>query len=329
MQPNKVLFFGIIGLALIVVIALFLARSFVTEEFNSVSQGKVAIRVVVAPSIKPWVDQAGQAFNQQNPNTRVEIVAAGELIPQAQFAATGQTSPPTAWLAEAGFVVELARQRGLQFQDAQPVAATAMAWGTFKSKQDEFSQKYGGLNWEGLHAKAISPADQLRFAIASPFNSAEGLAALISATAAHSQKQTLSSADIGQVDTWLAETFRDNAQTPAIPAEGFATKGISAGDAGFLSLMSWRNAHLDQRADFIITLAQPALYLDYPLAIRAGASQAEQEAAQLFRQFLLGEAQQNTLANFGFDRAAAAAPGLQIDGAAVQILFDRAKIILQ
>ena len=147
--------------------------------------------------------------------------------------------------------------------------------------------------------------------------------------AAHSQKQALTSADISQADTWLTETFRDNAQTPATPAEGFATKGVSTGDAGFLSMSSWRSARLDQRPDFIITPAQPGLNLDYPLAIRADAPQAEQDAARLFRQFLLGEAQQNILANFGFDRAATGAPGIQIDGAPVQTLFDRAKIILQ
>lgn len=319
MQPNKVLFFGIIGLALVVVVALFLARSFVTEEFNSVGQSKTAIRIVVAPSIRAWVEEAAGTFNQQNPNIQVETVAAGELIPQTQLASASQTLPPAAWLAEADFVIQMARQRGVQFQDAQSVASSALAWGTFQSKQEEFNQKYSGLNWTGLHAKAISPEDSLRFVIASPFNSAEGLAALISATVAHRQNQILTSADISQADTWLTEIFRDNAHTPAAPAEGFATKGISTGDAGFLSLLTWRSAHLDQRADFVISPVQPGFNLDYPLAIRTDASQAEQDAARLFRQFLLSEAQQNALTNFSLEPAISGAPGIQIDGAAVQI----------
>jgi hypothetical protein len=330
MQSNKALFFGIIGLALVVVIGLFLASSLFADQLNlPTAEEKISVRIVTAPSIKPWVEQAAQSFNQSNPNTQVEIIAANELIPQAQFASTAQTSPPAAWLAEAGFVVELARQRGLQFQDAQSVASSALAWGAFKSKQEEFSQKYGGLNWEGLHTKAVSPEDQLRFVMASPFNSAEGLAALIAATAAHLNKQTLSSGDISQADAWLAETFRDNAQTPATPAADFATKGVSTGDAGFLSLASWRSAGLPNNPNFTIMPAQPGLTLDYPLAIRADASPAEQEAVRLFRQFLLAEVQQNALANLFLDRTANSSANVQIDGAALQILSDRAKIILQ
>ncbi len=331
MQSNKALFFGIIGLALVVVIGLFLANSLFADQLNlPTAQEKTSVRIVTAPSIKPWVEQAAQSFNQSNPSAQVEMIVANELIPQAQFAPTTQTSPPAAWLAEAGFVVEMAPQRGLQFQEAQSVASTALAWGAFKSKQEEFNQKYGGLSWEGLHTKAVSPEDQLRFVIASPSNSAEGLAAFISATAAYGKKQTLSSGDVSQADTWLAETFKENAHILPRPAEAFATQGPSTGDAGLLSLASWRSAHITERfSDFTLTPTQPGVILDYPLAIRADASPAEQEAVRLFRQFLLTEAQQNALANFFFDRAANDASSVQIDGAALQRLFDRAKIILQ
>ncbi|MBI1877234.1 MAG: substrate-binding domain-containing protein [Chloroflexi bacterium] len=323
MQQNKTLFFGIIGLAILIVIALIAARFFLGDQLELPTlTEKVSIRIVVAPSIKSWAEQAAQTFNQNNPNTQVEIVAADQLIPQAQFGSTGQPPPPAAWLAEATFVIEMARQRDLQFQDAQPVASTSLAWGAFKTKQEEFNQKYGGLNWQGLHARAVSSEDRLRFVIASPFNSAEGLAALIAATAAYRQKQTVSSDDVSQADQWLTETFRDNTQTPATPAADFATKGVSTGDAGILSMASWRNARLLENPNFSVSPAQPNMNLDYPLAIFSQAEPAAQQAAVAFRNFLLEESQQNALASFFIDPASAAQAGVKADGAAAQRLLD-------
>ncbi len=329
MQQNKALFFGIIGLAVLIVAVLIAARFFLADQIELPTlTEKVSIRVVVAPSIEPWARQAASAFNQKNPNTQVEIVRAEGLIPDTQFRADPQ-NPPAAWLAEATFMVELARNRGLSFQDAQSVACSGLTWGAFKTKQDEFNQKYGGLNWDGLHAKAVSPEDGLNFVIASPGNSAEGLAALISATAATLKKDSLLGSDVSQADTWLTELFEINAKTPATPADNFATMRVSAGDAGLLTLASWRRTRLTENPDFTTSPAQPPVNLDYPLAIFTQASPAAQQAATTFRAFLLDAGQQNSLNTAFLDPAGAASSGVQADGDAVQRLLDLAGRVLQ
>ncbi|NJN98140.1 MAG: solute-binding protein [Anaerolineales bacterium] len=329
MQQNKALFFGIIGLAVLIVAALIAARFFLADQIELPTLAeKVSIRVVAAPSIEPWARQAASAFNQKNPNTQVEIVRANGLIPDAQFRADPQ-NPPAAWLAEATFMVELAGHRGLAFQDAQSVASSGLTWGAFKTKQDEFNQNYGGLSWEGLHAKAVSPEDGLNFVVASPANSAEGLAALISAAAATLKKDSLSGSDVSQADAWLTELFEINAKTPATPADNFATMRVSAGDAGLLSLASWRRARLTENPDFTTSPAQPPVNLDYPLAIFSQASPAAQQAATAFRTFLLDAGQQNSLNTVFLDPASTASSGVQADGDAVQRLLDLAGRVLQ
>ena len=322
MQSNKTLFFGIIALAIIIVIGLFLARFLVADELNlPTGPEKISIRLVAAPSIKPWVDQAAQAFNQSNPNTQVEIIEAEDLIPQAQFRSNPQVAPPAAWLAEATFVVEMAGGSGLQFNDARSVASTSLAWGAFKDKQEAFAQKYGPLSWTSVHTKATATDDFLTIVIAPPQNSAEGLAALISATAAHLNKQSLASADVSQSDAWLNETFAENTRIPPLPAEAFATQGRSLGDAGILALTSWRSVGLTNKADFAVTPAQPNVTLDYPFAIFPQATPPAQQAAAAFRDFLLAESQQNALANFSFDRASATQAGVKVDGATALALL--------
>ena len=329
MQQNKALFFGIIGLAVVIVIALIAARYFLPGQLPTLTE-KVSIRIVAAPSIKPWAEQAAQAFNQRNSNTQVEVIEAESLIPTSQFRADPQLTPPAAWLAETTFVVQMAADSGLQFSDSRSVAHTSLAWGAFKDKQDAFSQKYGPLGWASVHTKAMTTGDFLTIVIASPQNSAEGLAALISATAANLNKQTLSAADVGQADGWLTETFAENTRILPLPAEQFAgTQGRSIGDAGILAQASWRKVGLQQKPEFVITPAQPNVNLDYPLAVFNQAAPEAQQAAAAFRDFLLSPDQQGALAPFFLDPASAASAGVQVDGDAALRLLDWANRELQ
>lgn len=324
MQQRRVLFFAIIILAFAAVAGMYAARPFLLDEplvLPAISQ-PVTIQVAVAPSIRGWAEQAARGFNQQDAHTQVRIVEAEGLIPSGQFTTNPQVTPPAAWLAEASFMVDLARVEGLQqFEAGLPVAETSLAWGAFADKQAAFNQAYGDLNWTNLHAKAVAPGDLLTLVIASPRNSAEGLAALVSAAAARGDAASLTTADVRQAGAWLTEIFKDNTRIRSTPAQDFVTQGRSVGDAGLLALASWGRAGLPGRSDFVLTPLVPAVSLNYPLAVWTGAPPAEQEAARKFREFLLSEAQQQALAEFELDRANTAQPGVQVQGEAVQALL--------
>lgn len=327
-QQSKTLFFTIIGLALIIVAGMFVVRSFVVESLNiPAGPGQVEIQVVAAPSIKPWAEQAARQFNQANPNTQVQIVAANELVPAAQFQATApQAIPPAGWLAEASFVVEMAGNSGLAVTDAQSVASTGLAWGVYNSKLNLLN---GSPTWQNVHARAAGP-DGLKIVIDRPQTSAQGVAALISATAGHLGQQTLSGDDIAAADAWLTEVFGNrNSVIPATPAVDFATKGVSAGDVGILSMAAWQQAKLHERNNFTLSPAEPGVVLNYPFAIFANSPPPAQEAARAFRSFLLEGAQQNALADFHFEPADGGQPGVQVDGTAAQRLLDWANRVLR
>ena len=324
MQQNKPLFFAVIGVSIIVVIGLFVMGVL----FFNLSPGpeQVSIQVVVGPAIKPWVEQAAQEFNQSQTQTQVEITATTDLIPENLFRPAAQNAPPAAWLAESTFLVNLAtaRDSSLRFDELRSTAHTSLAWGAFTDKQATFSQQYGELSWESLHAKATASDDFLTIVIASPRNTAEGLAALISATAGHVNQPTLSGADVDGASAWLSETFKENTRVLPAPAEAFATTtGRSIGDLGMLSQAAWGRVGLQNRPDFSITPAQPQVSLDYPFALWAGrqATPEARQAAIAFRDFLLSAGQQQALAEFFLEAAGAgAADSVQVDGSAALAL---------
>jgi len=321
MKQSKLPFFAIIGAAVLVVIGMAGVSSFVTASLDlPAAPGQANIDVVVAPPLKSWANKAARDFNQANPNTQVTIIEAGELVPLTQLQPVNpETTPPAAWLAEASFVLEMAANQGAAFEKAQSVASTPMAWGVYNSKLDLFN---GELSWQAINTVATGPSG-VKLVIDKPANSAQGLAALISATAAHLNKDTLSASDISAADGWLTGTFGNrNTLIPATPASDFATKGVSAGDAGILSMAAWQTGRLHERPDFTLTPTRPEVILDYPFAIRSNSRPEAKAVAQAFKDYLLAQPQQEGLATLFFDPASANAGGVQLDGVAAQRLLD-------
>lgn len=334
MQPNRTFFFIIIGVAVILTIGIVIGGFFfLNSPSNPVPLGQRVppIQVVVAPSLKPWVDQAAQVYNQTASPAQVRIVAANDLIPRPQLQSASQEVPVAAWITEASFVAALAEAQGVQLDDLQSVASTGLAWGAYNDKLAQFTETYGDLAWGTLHAKATAPEDFLKLVIASPWDTAEGIAALLSATAAALQTQDISGNSISAANAWLTETLGNrNAQIPPRPAEAFASvQGRTIGDLGLLSMASWRRVGLHNKTDFTLIPAEPQLSLDYPLVILTGpqVSPEAQAAARAFRQFLLEPAQQDKLDDFFFDLPSQ--NEVQADASAVERLLGWAERVLR
>lgn len=325
MQQNKSLFFVIIGLAVLAVIGMVIFFLFFRDSIDKISalQAQTPIQVVTAPGIKPWVDAAARKFNAGQSSPTITIIATDELVPGAKFKLTSQPPVPAVWLAEADFVLALAARNGYRFEDAQSVAGAGLAWGAYVDKLDTFTQTYGDLTWDNIVPKATGP-DGFRLVIASPQNSAEGLAVLASAAAAHAGSNTLTAANIGSADAWLSETLGNhNALPRAAPAQTLASvQGRSIGDAGLLSTASWRAAKLDQSSQFTLLPANPPVSFNYPFAIWADAPPDARQTAEAFRQFLLAPEQQATLAQYGFNPAGSNSESVQMDGDAAQRLLN-------
>ena len=80
-------------------------------------------------------------------------------------------------------------------------------------------------------------------------------------------------------------------------------------------MASWREAKLDENANFTLLPAEPEVILDIPFAIWAGSQSTpeKQEAAAEFRDFLLSQNQQTVLSDYGLDPAVDQT-GVQADG---------------
>ncbi len=324
MQATKTTFFAIIGVAILICVAMMATSYFLVSSFNLTTEPEnLEIQIVVAPSLKDWATQSAQDFNEANPTTQIKIIEANELIPVADFQTNNpQGILPSAWLAEATYVLDMAQKSGLQFEDAQSVASTSLSWGGFDNKLETLNLANSNLTWQNINTLAKS-ADGLKLVIADPQDSAEGLAALISATASQSGNNSLSANDVSTADTWLNETFGNrNTRIPATPGGDFATKGVSAGDVGILTLASWLDVKMNEKPGFTMLPTQPNVVLDYPFAIRSTTSPEAKEAALAFRQFLLEEAQQIALNEVSLDPAGVNQGGVQIDGNAALRLLD-------
>jgi ABC-type molybdate transport system substrate-binding protein len=315
MQSSKTLFFVIIGLAVLAVAAMFAFVFFFRDEVTTLStplQQAVEFEVLAAPDIEPWLNDAADKFSADNPNITIRVIETTDLIPTARL----QTA--AVWVPAAGFVAAAA---GRDTGGAPSLAGSGMAWGLYNDKLETLRQSYGEPGWDTLHAKATSP-DGLKLVIDSPQNTGSGLAALASAAAFSQQTSRLASADVGAANNWLTETLGNN-NARALPkaAETLASvQGRSIADLGLLSGAAWRQAKLDQSAQFTLLPVEPPVTLDYPFIIISTDDNTRQ-AAGTFRDYLLQPQQQDALAAYGLEQAGAVTNGVQLESDAAQRLL--------
>jgi len=98
MQQNKSLFFGIIALAVVIVIGMGAAVYFFADSLNlPTGQQQISIEVMVPLALEPWVNQAALDFNRQNRATQVTVNTVDGLLPEDRFPpADPQATPPAA-----------------------------------------------------------------------------------------------------------------------------------------------------------------------------------------------------------------------------------------
>ena len=98
MQQSRVLFFAIIGLALLAVIGMVGAVYLFSDTSTpfAARQDSVTVEVIVPSSIQPWVADAAAKYNAANPNTTVKLISAAGLIPLEKYQSSN-TPRPVGW----------------------------------------------------------------------------------------------------------------------------------------------------------------------------------------------------------------------------------------
>ncbi len=349
MNRSRLAFIGIVGAALLVVVA-----GVVLDQLNGqtsdspdgtpggTDRGPIDITVAASPLVSNWIETAVQSYNGQRRQVNGRVV---EITLSTQDSLPVWNTPgiwtninhPTAWIPEATFAVEYVNDVGLQFSVLTPsIASTVMMWGAPTDRAQVLISDYGVLNWNAIQQASVStwaaiggqPDWGMFFkpGFAQPDRYTSGMAALLVAAAEFQQQAVLDAATLSDpaLVAWLkpvVESGPDFASLGAHPAETIAARGTSVADAAFLPESEWLASFSGlQHKLGALTLVYPSyqFWFNFPFAVWNGNDVTSQErsAAEDFMNFLLSDDQQRRASGVGLRRA---------DGTpAATGLFDRA-----
>lgn len=196
MNRTRWIFVSIIAAAIVIVVATLVWRSVTGTEIDSgltvERPAEVAVRVITALPVEPWVRSAAEQFNAERHTLdgsviNVEIVAMDGLtalgrwdrndfgalpadvrpedLTEAEQAALADF--PTAWIPDSRYLVELANAsykerlgRDVFLTDGQyrarPIAISLFTWGIYASRANVLEQAYGEISWQTIHDAAIA-----------------------------------------------------------------------------------------------------------------------------------------------------------------------------
>ena len=271
MSRTRVVFFVIIGLALIVVLvaitAYFVSRS-PTPGISAtpVSNEPVRVSIVSALAVEAWVSEAAKQFNAQNPSIegrpiQVQVTGMDGLAAMGRFERDEMQPLPTAWIPDSRYLVELVNAtyktklgRDVFLTDgeyrARPIAISLFAWGIYRSRAEALEKTFKKIDWATIHDAAIQPGGwreiggkgewgYFKLIVPHPRKNIGGLAAMVSAAGEYYDKPDISVEDVTNPDfqKWLKElmgSVSDYSSLGAYPGENLALFGYSAGDGGQL-----------------------------------------------------------------------------------------------
>lgn len=271
MSRTRVVFFAIIGLALIVVLVVFTAY-FVSRSpvpgvsATPVSSEPVRVSVVSALAVEAWINEAAKQFNAQKPTIegrpiQVQVTGMDGLAAMGRFERDEMQPLPTAWIPDSRYLVELVNAtfktklgRDVFLTDgeyrARPIAISLFAWGIYRSRAEALEKTFNKIDWATIHDAAIQPGGwrelggkgewgYFKLIVPHPRKNIGGLAAMVSAAGEYYDKPDISVEDVTNpaFQKWLKElmgSVSDYSSLGAYPGENLALFGYSAGDGGQL-----------------------------------------------------------------------------------------------
>jgi hypothetical protein len=320
---TKVVFFIIVGLAVVLVASVLAAEKVGGYTLPTRGGVQVDIEVAAPPSLERWVREAVDEFNNRNSQITVHMVPLKGFEAEQKLSPLGGGALPDAWIVEADFVREMAR--GISYDEqGTSVAQTQLTWLAVKERGD----LEGRLDWQTVHDLSSSDP-QFAVAIPSPSNSVEGLAAYISAWADFRGQVDLRNSTVTdqQFLDWMDEILEAVPERTRSPVDQLARPPVSV-DVGLVLESDLGQLDMDK---FIRQAPQYNIIFNYPYVIRRDSfledAAAREKAAETFRDFLLSPEQQQKLDQFGFAPADDTSLGesVQIDGGTATALWNRVK----
>jgi hypothetical protein len=242
MNRTRIVFFVIIGLAVVIVAAGLILQLFRSsgsgEEPTAVpgqsSDETLEVQVVTALPVADWVQEAANQFNTEKHTLEGQLIHV-TITPMDGLTAKGrydrdEMNPlPTAWIPESRYLVELVNAaqnerlgRDVFLTDgeyrAKPLTISLLAWGVYDSRAKVLEAKYGELSWQTIHDAAMTPGGwaelggqsdwgYFKLAISNPRKNVSGLEAMVAAAGEYFKKTNITVDDVtsAEFQTWLGE----------------------------------------------------------------------------------------------------------------------------
>ena len=236
MSKTRIVFFVIIGIAVLLVIA-GLAIQFIpklvaqpdgSDATPAVSDEPIEVRILCALPVEPWVNEAAKTFNAEEHRLEgrpivVSVVAMDGLTAMGKYDREEMDPYPTAWIPDSRYLVDLVnatykakRDRDVFLTDgeyrARPIATSLFAWGIFESRAEVLRQRYGDINWQTIHDAAtakggwreIGGSDcaecaewgYFKLIVPNPHKNVAGLAAMVAAAGEYYGNTTITVQDV-------------------------------------------------------------------------------------------------------------------------------------
>lgn len=332
LRKNRIPFFFIIGLALVVTLGALALERLGIYTLPSRAVERTTIQVAIPSNLAAWARDEAENFNARNADANVQTVSINGLTAFERYSGSPVDSLPHGWMPDASFIAAIAVDEGLAFEVAEEsIVSTELIWGAYADR----AQALNSLDWNAVHEAAVTGTwaglggdaqwGNFKLTIASPTGSAEGLGALIAAAAEYHDTESLTREQLADpgFTQWMREIVESvpnfNTLGPN-PAESLATRGPSVGDVGFLSEAAWIHSQsgLERWGDFVTQDSRYPVSLDYPFLVRTNADPAEQELARRFARYLKGQVED---LGEGYQNGAEAPLGNQMDGRATLVLL--------
>lgn len=338
MNRTRWIFFGVIGVAIVIVAISLIVRSVSSNPIGPAApSGPIEVRIVVALPIEPWVTAAANQFNTEqhqldNNKIHVTIIPMDGLTALSRYDSDAFDPKPTAWIPDSRYLVELANAaykdrvgRDVFLTDgeyrAKPIALSLFAWGIYGSRARVLENKFTDINWKTLHDAAIAAGGWpdlggdpawgfFKLVVPNPRKNVGGLAAMVAAAGEYYNRPDISVADVTNPDfqKWLKElmsSVTDISGASAYTAEDFALLGYSVGDGGQMleSDLLANMAGIANRWKDPLVVRYPKFvtWFDFPFSVWIGPETSAQEknAALEFEKYLLSVPVQQKAVSYG------------------------------
>jgi Ca-activated chloride channel family protein len=309
MNRTRIIFFVIIGLAIVIVIGGVLW----TQPWKDgegpdepvVQDETLEVNVVAALPVADWVQDAARKFNEvqhtlEGYPIHVTVTPMDGLVAKGRYEQEEMDPLPTAWIPDSRYLVELVNAvykerlgRDVFLTDGEyrtrPLATSLLTWGIYDSRASVLEEQYGEISWDTIHDAAIVPGGwgelggendwgYFKLAIPSPRKNVSGLQAMVAAAGEYYGKTNISVEDVTdpQFQAWLGEIMSSMSDLSGgtYTAADLALFGYTTGDAGLLLesdlLVNMQGLQTRWAEPMSIVYPEYVTWFDFPFSVWMG-----------------------------------------------------------